>query len=58
MRPLINGDLISRCIDTVKKYGNVITITSANDQYCALISNKAIVDYIRVTFEDTNVMIH
>ena len=27
VRPLINGDLISRCIDTVKKYGNVITIT-------------------------------
>lgn len=29
VRPMINGDLISRCIDTVKKYGNAITITPA-----------------------------
>lgn len=29
VRPLINGELISNCIESVKKYGNAITITPA-----------------------------
>ena len=42
VRPIINEDLITRNIESVKKYGNAISSSNAVETFCLIESNKKI----------------
>lgn len=46
VRPLINGELITRCIETTRELGNAITVTPATETVIRVNANREVSDMV------------